>query len=66
MNGITNSGGKYQAIIRKSDEYSGRLDELDLSKEVRLMIDRFVKFTTIAISGRFTFFILKKWCIANH
>lgn len=34
MNGITNSDGEYQTIIRKSDEYSDRLDELDLSKEV--------------------------------
>ncbi len=42
MNGITNSDGEYQAIIRKSDEYSDRLDEMDLSKEVRLLIDRYV------------------------
>ncbi len=42
MNGITNNDGEYQSIIRKSDEYSGRLDEMDLSKEVRLLIDRYV------------------------
>ncbi|NBH99903.1 hypothetical protein D7Y41_35810 [Anaerotruncus sp. 1XD22-93] len=42
MNGITNSDGEYPAIIRKSDEYSDRLDEMDLSKEVRLLIDRYV------------------------
>lgn len=42
MNGIVNSDGEYQSIIRKSDEYSDRLDEMDLSKEVRLLIDRYV------------------------
>ena len=42
MNGITNSDGQYQEIIRKSDEYSGRLEELDLPEEVRLLIDRYV------------------------
>jgi len=42
MNGITNSDGEYQSIIRKSDEYSGRLDEMGLSKEIRLLIDRYV------------------------
>lgn len=42
MNGITNSDGEYQSIIRKSNEYSSRLDEMDLSKEVRLLIDRYV------------------------
>ena len=31
MNGITNSDWKYQAIIRKSDEYSDKLDKMDLS-----------------------------------
>ena len=33
MNGITNSDWEYQAIIRKSDEYSDKLDKMDLSKE---------------------------------
>ena len=42
MNGITNSDGQYQEIIRKSDEYSGRLEELELPEEVRLLIDRYV------------------------
>lgn len=42
MNGIVNSDGEYQAIIRKSDEYSGKLDELDLPREVRLLIDGYV------------------------
>ena len=30
MNGITNSDGEYQAFIRKSDEYSGRLEKMEL------------------------------------
>lgn len=42
MNSITNSDGKYQEIIRKSDKYSSRLEELDLPEEVRLLIDRYV------------------------
>ena len=42
MNGITNSDGVYQEIIRKSDEYSGRLEEMELPEEVRLLIDRYV------------------------
>lgn len=42
MNSITNSDGQYQEIIRKSDEYSGRLEDLELPKEVRLLIDRYV------------------------
>lgn len=42
MNDITNSDGEYQAIIRKSDEYSGRLDGLELPREVRLLIDGYV------------------------
>ena len=42
MNNIVDNDGEYQSIIRKSDEYSGRLDEMDLSKEVRLLIDRYV------------------------
>ena len=42
MNGITNSDGEYQAIIRKSDEYSDKLDKMDLSKESRLLIDSYV------------------------
>lgn len=42
MNGITNSDGQYQEIIRRSDIYSGRLEELEPPEEVRLLIDRYV------------------------
>lgn len=42
MNGITNRDGEYQAIIRKSDEYSDKLDKMNLSKEARLLIDNYV------------------------
>ncbi len=42
MNGITDSDGEYQAIIRRSDEYSGRLERMELPKEVQLLIDRYV------------------------
>lgn len=42
MNDITNSNGEYQEIIRKSDEYSSKLEELELPEEVRLLIDRYV------------------------
>ncbi len=42
MNGIVSDDGKYQAILRKSDIYSGELDRMDLSKEIRLLIDRYV------------------------
>lgn len=38
MNGITNSDREYQEIIQKSDEYSDKLEELELSEEVRLPI----------------------------
>lgn len=41
MNGITNNDKEYQEIIRKSDEYSGRLDEMELPAEIRLLIDRY-------------------------
>ena len=37
MNGITNSDGQYQEIIRKSDEYSDRLEEMELPEEVRML-----------------------------
>ena len=36
MNGIVSGDGEYQAILRKSDIYSGELDRMDLSKEIRL------------------------------
>ncbi len=42
MNGITNGNEEYQKIIRKSDEYSSRLEELVLPEEVRLLMDRYV------------------------
>ena len=42
MNGITNSDGQYQEIIRRSDVYSDRLEEMELQEEVRLLIDRYV------------------------
>ncbi|WP_251210334.1 hypothetical protein, partial [Acetatifactor aquisgranensis] len=42
MNGIVSSDGEYQAILRRSDIYSGELDRMDLSKEIRLLIDRYV------------------------
>ena len=34
MNGIVSGDGEYQAILRKSDVYSGELDRMDLSKEI--------------------------------
>ena len=42
MNDITNSDGEYQAILRKSDEYSGRLERMGLPVDVRQLIDRYV------------------------
>ena len=42
MNGIVSNDGEYQAIIRRSDIYFGELDRMDLSKEIRLLIDRYV------------------------
>ena len=39
MNSIVNGDGEYQAIIRKSDEYSDKLDGMELPKEIRLLID---------------------------
>ena len=42
MNGIVSSDGEYQAILRKSDIYSGELDRMNLSKEIRLLIDRYI------------------------
>lgn len=41
MNRIPSSDVEYQEIIRKSDEYSGRLEDLKLPKEVHLLIDRY-------------------------
>ena len=42
MNGITNSDRQYQEIIRRLDVYSGRLEEMELPEEVRLLIERYV------------------------
>ncbi|MCM1127995.1 MAG: hypothetical protein NC429_16195 [Lachnospiraceae bacterium] len=35
MNGITSNDGEYQQIIRKSDVYSDKLEQMELSEEVR-------------------------------
>lgn len=42
MNGITSNDGEYQQIIRKSDEYFDKLEKMELPKEVRLLIDRYI------------------------
>lgn len=42
MNGITNDDGEYQAILRKSDEYSGRLERIGLPVDVRQLIHQYV------------------------
>ena len=42
MNGIVSGDGEYQAILRKSDEYSGRLERMGLPVDVRQLIDRYV------------------------
>ncbi len=42
MNNIVNSDGEYQEIIRRSDVYSDRLEQMELPEEVRLLIDRYV------------------------
>ena len=42
MKEITNSDMEYQEIIRKSDIYSNKLEALQLPKETRLLIDRYV------------------------
>ena len=39
---IVSGDGEYPAILRESDIYSGELDRMDLSKEFRLLIDRYV------------------------
>ncbi len=52
MNSITNSDGEYQEIIRKSDVYSDRLDQMELSEEVRRLIDGYVSEQN-ALSSRY-------------
>lgn len=42
MNGITNNDKEYQEIIWKSDNYSNKLETLNLPKETRLLIDHYV------------------------
>lgn len=42
MNEITNSDMEYQEIIRQSNVYSDKLEALQLPKETRLLIDRYV------------------------
>ena len=42
MNGIVSDDGKYQGILRKPDIYSGELGRMDLSKEIRLLVDQYV------------------------
>ncbi len=42
LNGILEADEDYQEIKRKSDVYSGQLDAMDLPREVRLLIDRYV------------------------
>lgn len=42
MNEITNSDMEYQEIIRQSNVYSDNLEALQLPKETRLLIDRYV------------------------
>ena len=42
MNGITNGDGEYQAILRKSDEYSGKLERIGLPVDIRQLIDQYV------------------------
>lgn len=42
MNGITNNDREYQEIIRKSDDYSNKLELLNLPRETRLLIDHYV------------------------
>ncbi len=42
MNGIVSGDREYQTINRKSDEYSGKLNEMELPRKVRQLIDRYV------------------------
>lgn len=42
MNSIVRADEDYQEILRRSDEYSGRLDAMDLPKETMQLIDRYV------------------------
>ncbi len=42
MNDIVGSAGEYQAIIRRSDEYSSKLEKIGLPVDIRLLIDHYV------------------------
>ncbi len=42
MNGIVSSDREYQAILRRSDEYSDRLERIGLPVDIRQLIDRYV------------------------
>lgn len=42
MNEITSNDMEYQDILRQSDVYSDKLEALNLPRETRLLIDRYV------------------------
>lgn len=42
MSGITNGDGEYQAILRKSNEYSDRLERIGLPVDIRQLIDSYI------------------------
>lgn len=42
MNEITNNDMDYQEIVRQSDIYSDKLEALQLPKETRILIDRYI------------------------
>ena len=42
MNSIVGADEDYQDILRRSDEYSGRLETMGLPKEAMQLIDRYV------------------------
>ena len=42
MNSIVGADEDYQEILRRSDEYSGRLEAMRLPKEAMQLIDRYV------------------------
>ena len=42
MNSILGADEDYQEILRRSDEYSGRLEAMGLPKEAMQLIDRYV------------------------
>ncbi len=41
MNSIVSSDREDQAIIRRSDKYSGKLEKIELPVDIRLLIDRY-------------------------